>query len=73
MSDLARYPFAEQDFLNEYYDGRWQPLPYVYNALKTLPQQHPTLWDASAVKNIPLHHRQALAEAGWTPTIGTTT
>ena len=52
VTDLSRYPFAEQDFLNEYYDQRWQPLPYVYNALKTLPFQHPAMWDASAVKNI---------------------
>lgn len=52
VDDLARYPFAEQDFLNEHFHRRWRPLPYVYNALKTLPFQHPTLWDASAVKNI---------------------
>ena len=41
VEDLSRYPFAEQDFLNEYYRDRWQPLPYIYNALKTLPHQHP--------------------------------
>lgn len=52
LRDLSRYPFAEQDFLNEHYDGRWRPLPYVFNALKTLPFQHPSLWDASEVKNI---------------------
>lgn len=52
VDDLAGYPFAEQDFLNEYYHQRWQPLPYIYNALKTLPFQHPAVWDASAVKNI---------------------
>ena len=50
--DLARYPFAEQDFLNEFYRDRWQPLPYVYNALKTLPHQHPSVWDPDSVKNI---------------------
>ena len=27
-------------------------MPYVYNALKTLPFQHPSMWDAAAVKNI---------------------
>lgn len=52
VDDLARYPFAEQDFLNEHFQGRWQPLPYVYNALKTLPFQHPALWDLTDVKNI---------------------
>ncbi|GAA0996365.1 glycosyltransferase family 8 protein [Subtercola frigoramans] len=52
VEDLSRYPFAEQDFLNEFYADRWRPLPYVYNALKTLPQQHPTVWDQTKVKNI---------------------
>ena len=52
VEDLSRYPFAEQDFLNEYYLHRWQPLPYVYNALKTLAFQHPTLWALEDVKNI---------------------
>jgi alpha-N-acetylglucosamine transferase len=52
VDDLSRYVFAEQDFLNEHFRGRWVALPYVYNALKTLPFQHPDLWDASAVKNI---------------------
>ncbi|WP_305001766.1 glycosyltransferase family 8 protein [Salinibacterium soli] len=52
VDDLSRYPFAEQDFLNEFYRDRWRPLPYVYNALKTLPHQHPSLWDPAAVKNV---------------------
>lgn len=52
VADLSAYPFAEQDFLNEHFSGRWVPLPYVYNALKTLPFQHPALWDDAAVKNI---------------------
>ena len=38
--------------LNEQFHDPWVTLPYVYNALKTLPFQHPTLWDPSAVKNI---------------------
>lgn len=52
LDDLSRYRFAEQDFLNERFAQRWRPLPYVYNALKTLPFQHPALWDPAAVKNI---------------------
>ncbi len=52
VDDLARYPFAEQDFLNEHYAGRWVDVSYVYNALKTLPTQHPQLWQADAVKNV---------------------
>ncbi|GAA3549781.1 glycosyltransferase [Microlunatus spumicola] len=52
VEDLSRYVFAEQDFLNEHFRDRWVALPYVYNALKTLPFQHPALWDPAAVKNI---------------------
>ena len=52
VDDLSRYVFAEQDFLNEHFRGRWVALPYVYNALKTLPFQHPDLWDPAAVKNV---------------------
>ncbi len=52
VEDLSRYVFAEQDFLNEHFRGRLHVLPYVYNALKTLPFQHPRLWDPAAVKNL---------------------
>jgi alpha-N-acetylglucosamine transferase len=52
VDDLSSYVFAEQDFLNEFYEGRWVPMPYVYNALKTLAFQHPGLWDIDDVKNI---------------------
>ena len=52
VTDLSIYPFAEQDFLNRYYQERWRSLPYIYNALKTLSLQHPSLWNIDAVKNI---------------------
>lgn len=52
LDDLSTYLFAEQDFLNHFYRDRWQPLPWVYNALKTLPHQHPDVWNDRRVKNI---------------------
>lgn len=52
MTDISHYFFAEQDFLNDFYRDRWQPLHYGYNALKTLSLQHPKMWDLSRVKNI---------------------
>jgi lipopolysaccharide biosynthesis glycosyltransferase len=52
LDDLSRYLFAEQDFLNDYFHERWKPLPYIYNALKTLPFQHSAMWDLDEVKNI---------------------
>ncbi|MEZ3499077.1 glycosyltransferase family 8 protein [Pantoea sp. KPR_PJ] len=50
--DLKAYPFSEQDLLNEAFAGRWLPLSYVYNALKTLPFQHSRMWNESEVKNL---------------------
>ncbi|XTZ37529.1 glycosyltransferase family 8 protein [Salmonella enterica] len=50
--DISSWIFAEQDFLNEWFRHRWQPLHYGYNALKTLPLQHPVMWDLTRVKNI---------------------
>jgi alpha-N-acetylglucosamine transferase len=52
ISDLGDYRFPEQDLLNAYFRQRWQPLPYIYNALKTLSIQHTNVWDRQQVKNI---------------------
>ncbi|KAJ3007374.1 hypothetical protein HKX48_009179 [Thoreauomyces humboldtii] len=49
-SDLTRFLFPEQDFLNEVIaQDRWVLTPYVYNALKTLPSVHPDRWRWSDV------------------------
>lgn len=52
LDDLSEYRFPEQDFLNQFYRQRWQPLPWIYNALKTLPDQHPAIWDRKRAKNL---------------------
>jgi alpha-N-acetylglucosamine transferase len=52
IDDLRQYPFSEQDLLNEVFAERWLPLPYIYNALKTLPFQHPKMWQSDEVKNL---------------------
>ncbi|MXP48614.1 glycosyltransferase family 8 protein [Pantoea sp. Eser] len=52
IDDLSAYPFSEQDLLNEAFAGRWQPLSYVYNVLKTLPFQHSAIWRNDEVKNL---------------------
>ena len=49
---VEKWIFAEQDALNEYYAGQWVPLPYGYNALKTISVNHPDLWDLGSIKNI---------------------
>ena len=57
-SDLSRFAFAEQDFLNEYFAGAWQPLPWVYNASKALYASHrDDVWDYGQARN--LHYTMA--------------
>ncbi|KAI8639988.1 glycosyl transferase family protein [Parasitella parasitica] len=51
IADLNIYPFPDQDFLNEIFNSKWKPIPYVYNALKTLQWAHEPMWDDKQVKN----------------------
>ncbi|KAL8825449.1 MAG: hypothetical protein Q9170_007785 [Blastenia crenularia] len=48
------YDFADQSLLSDLFGGRWVPLPYVYNALKTLAWDdvHATIWRNDEIKNI---------------------
>jgi lipopolysaccharide biosynthesis glycosyltransferase len=46
------YDFADQSLLSDVFKGRWLPLPYVYNALKTLRYAHAPIWKEDEVKNI---------------------
>ncbi|KJZ72056.1 hypothetical protein HIM_08511 [Hirsutella minnesotensis 3608] len=53
-ADAANMDFADQSLLSDLYRGRWVPLPYTYNALKTLrwPGVHDAIWRDDQVKNI---------------------
>jgi hypothetical protein len=50
----ANLEFADQSLLSDLYRGRWVPLPYVYNALKTMRWSgvHSEIWQDDRVKNI---------------------
>ena len=51
--ELSALPFAEQDFLNSFWAGAWEPLPWVYNATKGLYGSHREhLWDFGQIKNM---------------------
>ncbi|KAL4940119.1 hypothetical protein BDV06DRAFT_26076 [Aspergillus oleicola] len=57
LSDPARldkYTFPDQELLSEAFKDRWVPLPYIYNALKTLrdPSVHGAIWRDEEVKNV---------------------
>jgi lipopolysaccharide biosynthesis glycosyltransferase len=46
--------FADQSLLSDLFKGCWVPLPYIYNALKTLRWEnvHAEIWRDEKVKNI---------------------
>ena len=48
------YDFSDQSLLGDIFRGRWVPLPYVYNALKTLRWKgvHDAFWRDECVKNV---------------------
>ena len=41
---LSSYQFPDQDFMADYFHNRWLPLPWRYNALKTMKQWHTNIW-----------------------------
>jgi len=41
---VPTFSFPDQDLLAALFHGRWKPLPWVYNALKTLRVIHKPLW-----------------------------
>lgn len=53
-SATCEYEFADQSLLSDVFCGRWVPLPYIYNALKTLRWEgiHDSIWRDERVKNV---------------------
>ncbi|KAH3951517.1 hypothetical protein HBH70_092020 [Parastagonospora nodorum] len=50
---VMAYDFADQSLLGDLFRGRWVPLPYTYNALKTLRTfSHKVLWRDEEVRNV---------------------
>ena len=49
---VAQYSFPDQELLSAVFRERWAPLPYVYNALKTLRWEgvHRPIWRDGGVK-----------------------
>lgn len=41
---LSSYQFPDQDFMADFFHNRWLPLPWRYNALKTMKQWHTNIW-----------------------------
>ncbi|KAJ5162394.1 hypothetical protein N7492_007786 [Penicillium capsulatum] len=49
---IEKYDFPDQELLSDVFQGQWVPLPYVYNALKTLrlPDVHGPIWQDAQVR-----------------------
>ncbi|GJJ09519.1 hypothetical protein Clacol_003742 [Clathrus columnatus] len=58
---------SKLDLLAKYFKGKWKPLPYIYNALKTLRNIHAPLWRDEDVKCV--HY--ILADKPWMRPRGT--
>lgn len=50
--ELSTFKFPDQDFLASMFCGRWRPLPWEYNALKTMKQWHTNIWSDEEVKGL---------------------
>ena len=50
--ELSTFMFPDQDFLASMFCGRWRPLPWNYNALKTMRQWHTNIWRDEEVKGL---------------------
>jgi len=49
-SKLTSYIFPDQDLLSEFYEGKWIPISWEYNALRMLRTVHPDVWDDEKVR-----------------------
>lgn len=50
--ELSTFKFPDQDFLASMFCGRWRPIPWRYNALKTMKQWHTNIWRDAEVKGL---------------------
>jgi alpha-N-acetylglucosamine transferase len=53
-TEAVNMDFADQSLLSDLFKGCWVPLPYTYNALKTLRWEdvHRPIWRDAEVKNV---------------------
>jgi inositol 3-alpha-galactosyltransferase len=49
---VRTFSFPDQDFLAHFFRGRWKPIGWQYNAVKTGRYEHPEMWRDEEVRNI---------------------
>lgn len=47
---IATFTFPDQDLLSAFFQGKWRPIRWYYNALKTLRHVHPNEWSDEEVR-----------------------
>lgn len=62
---LKDFLFPDQDFLAEFFKGRWVSVGWQYNALKTWRYWHPEMWRDEEVRN--LHY---IVDKPWAKRVG---
>lgn len=62
---IKEFMFPDQDFLAEYFKGRWKSVKWQYNALKTMRYWHKNMWEDAEVRN--LHY---IVDKPWSKRIG---
>lgn len=62
---VKQYLFPDQDFLADFFYGRWKSVRWVYNALKTWKYWHPNFWRDEEVRN--LHY---IVDKPWNKRVG---
>jgi inositol 3-alpha-galactosyltransferase len=62
---LKEYMFPDQDFLADFFSGRWMSVGWQYNALKTMRYWHPEMWRDEEVRN--LHY---IVDKPWNKRVG---
>ncbi|KIJ68321.1 glycosyltransferase family 8 protein [Hydnomerulius pinastri MD-312] len=58
---VSTWSFPDQDLLSDFFKGKWKPLPWCYNALKTLMLIHKPIWRDDEIRC--LHY--ILADKPW--------
>lgn len=49
---VQTFSFPDQDFLAFFFAGRWKPLGWQYNVIKTARYWHPKMWNDHEVRNL---------------------
>ncbi|KAL7009248.1 hypothetical protein EMMF5_001446 [Cystobasidiomycetes sp. EMM_F5] len=49
---VKTFSFPDQDFITEFWRGRWHNVGWSYNAIKTARYWHPNLWKDGGVHNL---------------------